>query len=484
MKRTFQLNGKCVFCVLCILSTFIMLQGADFQGLMKKAADTQTLADRYKIWDEALSAAKNDSERFQVASTAFAAAFGTKDKDNVGKYGFLIAGNPTAPAEERANAMFHALKMSNEWKNHTLYLDLKIPPSFWEAYLKMPEKKPEQEVAAFQELAEAYKRDQEYVKAIMQLRRVLDHPAANVYDKINVSMKLSDMLLETGKQKEALDCLEKAIALPGVPPGRKVDLMIKKSDVILAGNNYYATPSQADLDAACKVYQDIIDMKGVPRDKRDDATIKLANFHLDRKNYEKAFQVASKLLKAKRNPPSQWAWNQLSIIVGHAQTGMKNYEGAIETFDKLRDLNYMIGDTCRFLGFAYYKNKDYTLALGSYDMALEALKRAEDDRPLWCKSWISKIKWFTNERNAKSLNEIMAKRAAKLEAAAKASGKQLQENVASSFKSASDGVSDPANAVKKKKAEILDIDDIISGKGDDNGISADGLELDDDTLLQ
>ena len=459
---------KTIFFALVILSVTRILAADSYDSVFAAATEAKTVQEKLELYAKAAELGSDDAQKIKALKAGFDLSVQSSDKPNIALFGNLLAECKNLKDSERAEIKYKAIEAVWTWKPGLVPAwragDLNGPsPKLWEDFLSMPGITPEQEISALLNVCNAYRNINMIDKAIAAYEKVINHPSSGIDQKSDAMIALSECLVLIFQEKKAIEYLNRLLAMKEIPGFKKARIYMLLGDTIINGSGYYFEASEKDYIDAYDAYKKAAELKNAPKEIQESAVKKIADSYFDRKMYKEANDAYEEIINSKKNPPSGGQWNSCMQKLGQAKIQLKDYEGAISCFDKTRAANSRsaLGDVYRSLGQAYYKNKDYVLALGAYSEALNILEkqeRVEDDRPKWCKSWINKIKWFT--ANAPQLDAAMKKRAQKLEAEAKAHGKAPVKSKVSEFKSASDGAKNPEAKKTNKKVNIdkLDID--------------------------
>lgn len=437
---------------------FSLVAAETYDSVMKAAADAKSVKERIEFYTKAVSLGTNEDQKFKALREGFDLSVKSKDNEAIALFGNQLAESKKLTNAERADIKYKAIDAIWNWQ--TRQTD-GPPPKLWEDFLKMPGVTPEQEITALLKASTAYRQTNKFDKAVSAYEKIVGNPAANANHKYDALLALSECHLAVFRQDKAVECLNRILDMKEVQGPKKAKIYLLLGDTILTGSGYYFEPSEKDYAAAYDAYTKAADTKNAPKEIQEIALKKIADSYFERKQFQKAHDQYEEIVNSKKRPPSLGQWNICMQMLGKCKIELKDYEGAISCFDQTRKINTRsaLGDVYRSLGQAYYKNKEYVLALGAYNEALEILENqehVEDDRPKWCKGWINKIKWFT--ANAPQLDAAMKKRAQKLAGTAKAEGKTDVKNKAAEFKSASDGAKKPEAKKTQKKINIDNLD--------------------------
>lgn len=377
-----------------------MLDAQTFEDFMKKAEQESTPQLRYTFWDRAADAGTN-AEKTRAWSTAFACARKMNESEQIVKYGTLLKDCTDLSDKERAEACYLALKHMPEQE---------VGPDRWNAYLAMPGKSPAQASDAVFALANALRNRFQTEKALAVLEKVRTGSEYDINTKVDATLKIAAVLFSRFRNDEALKILEELEQNPALTPKRKGQLLILIGDSIKQGHGYYPNLEDADYEKAYRYFRKAAEIRASGKlEFYMQAYFKIIESLFTRGKYAETLKICEELMQGKKVKPGLDQWRLLKTYMGQCKTKLGDYEGAIADLEALRDIKYMPQDNCRYLGHAYYLNRQYSLAIGCYSEALAALEGAEDDRPAWCKHWIERLRWFAQDNNGEKLQKALEK---------------------------------------------------------------------------
>lgn len=460
------------FLCLCLCMGALCAAEDTYESVLQKAEKTSNIREKAELFQKAASLTTDEKKKRTVLLQAFPMAESIKEKDMMIAIATGLSENKELSPADRAKYRFRVIELLWTWDQ---WPDFTGPdPQIMEDFLNMPGVSPELEIKALMKLPQAYMRMNRVDLAIKVYERAIQHPKIDLNTKSDAMIALANAYRDVYQQQKALECLRTMTQLPNLTPARKVKAFMMLGDMILSGSGYYFEPKEEHYKAAYEAFAQAAKVKGVSVTLANDAICKTPESYLKRNQYQKAVELYQAILDNKKNPPNRFLWVRCTEQLGHAKMGMKDYEGAVAEFEKLPKFfsRSGLGDIYRYLGRAYYCNKDYMLAIGAYETArkiLEDQERVEDDRPAWCKGWIGRIKWFTTGKNAAELDAAMQKRYKKLMAMAEADPNAPRPKMSkkiSEFKSANAGATNPESKGASKKKEIKSMEDIEGGPAD------------------
>ncbi len=392
-----------------------VLSAGEYEDLLKKAESTSYLSERLELWQKALPLAPSEAVRLNLNQEGLELALRLKKTDFVKVFALNITKSPLAAGQQKTAAMFEYL---NSMPKYT-WNARGVPSPQWEEYLAMPDKKPEHELTALHQLTNAYHAEDEWFREIEVMKKILEHPRCAEYEKVNTLLNLSKLYQSMNRMDDALDCVKQTLKL-NMSKKRRAESYILLGDIMQKGFGYYYKPSEKQYKEMQGYYLKAIEANPKDYSIASATIVKLVSAAYKYNRHKEVLELTARYINRKGMDAINW--KKIKDMQGNTYQRLEQHKEAIEVFEELYKFQHNLPDTCMSLGYNYYCNGNYTMALGMYDEALVELGRADDARPAQCKRWIRTLKWFTGG-GQKQLENLRTAYVKRLNAEAVATGK-------------------------------------------------------------
>lgn len=412
MKRTLL--------TLCLVSAtaFVLpaaVSAGEYEDLLQKAENADSLQQRMNFWLEAATKTKDEKQKLALYQKGFDLARKLNMGEYTTKFADLLKNSPAATDEQKASAMYSyllTLPPGNKFKpdgNHTI----------WEEYLKMPGVNPKDARSAKFKLLNVYHNNNRWYKEIDLAKELLNDPEVNAFQKQDLYIRLASVYLEMNNMDASLASLEEMMKMPTLTPKRRASSYVRMGDTLLKGYGWYYRPDEKQYQKVAECYLNAMKVKN--GDVYGVALVKLVEAAKRMNKHQEVLDLAKKYLTDNKKADRD-SWMKIRLMEANTLQALERFEEALAIFEELYKFQYQLADTCMSLGYNYYRNENYSMALGMYDEALVELGQADDARPAQCKYWINRLKWFANGK--KILDELYLARAKRINAEAIAQGKE------------------------------------------------------------
>ena len=412
MKRTLL--------TLCFVSAALLgicpaASAGEYEDLLQKAESANSIQQRLGFLLEASKKTNDEKQKLALYEKGFSLAEKLNVKEYTSVFAELLKSSPVATAEQKASAMYTylmTLPRGNKFKPGASF-------KLWEEYLAMPGKDPKDVKTVKFKLLDVYHNHNRWYKEIELAKELLNDPATSPYEKQDLYIRLSDTYLSMNRMKESLDCLEEMLKMPTLAPKRRARCYVRMGDTLLKGYGWYYRPDEAQYKKVAECYLNAMNVKngGV----YGEALVKLVGAANRVGKKDEVLALAKKYLTDNKRADRD-SWMKIRLMEANTLQALERFEEALAIFEELYKFQYQLADTCMSLGYNYYRNENYSMALGMYDEALVELGMADDARPAQCKYWINRLKWFSGGK--KILDELYYARAKRINAEAIAQGKE------------------------------------------------------------
>lgn len=410
MKSLPVLSCSIVFLTAGIFFSATGLQAGEYKTLLSKAENESSLERRLELWVKAAEAAEDESKKFDLYGKGFSLARKIDNTKYISVFAKLLNKSPLASPALKASAIFEYLSVQK--KKHQ-----PLPSKEWEDYLAMPGTDPKNDFTARRNLADAYHRDSQWYKEIALLKKLVKHPEADDFKKQDILFNLSQVYLAMNRMDDAVACLKDVLRIKSLSPNRRAKVHLMIASALVHGYGWHSVLSP-------ERYKQMSDhclqaMKAKDKYYYRQALISLVAGTYKIGNDEEVIRLSKKYLTRNKKVDLP-TWLEVKTYETRALLREERYPEAIEILEQLYK-SRSGPDVCISLGQTYYRNGDYTAALGMYSEAVDLLKGDDSDRLPRSKSWCQRLGGLVKIKP--QLDALFLARAKRLNAEARAAGK-------------------------------------------------------------
>lgn len=389
----------------------VLVFAGECEDLLKQAEQCTSLEQRMNLWLKAVEKAQSAQQKESICQQGFSLSLKIHHEKMTSAFAEKLRDCASTSAQKASATYQYLLHKRDDNKQPSATTD------DWEAYLAMPEKQTNDELDAMRRLANLYHRTDDWYKEADLLRQLLRDPRIGDFMKQDVLLNLSQLLITMNEMDESMDCMKKLLDMKTLSPARRARSYLLMGDTMKKGCGWYYLPNPAQYKELLAIYRKALTVK--KGNIGMEPYRKLIDAAWNQGNMQEVIHLSHEIVSKKGIERATWCY--VKEKEGQAHMALEEFDEAVEIFELLYKYKFDLANTCMSLGQAYYRHKDYLMALAMYDEALVELGRADDARPAICKHWCNRLKWFSGGKER--LDKIYAAHAKRLNAEAAAQGK-------------------------------------------------------------